>query len=147
MQPSPSQPLADFARGLLRYEAGQTGDPDDFATGFQRVCGALHQRLSPLISAPGFHTLMARAIVLAARDFPLLATVKVTANGDCAVSGLPTDEAVRAPALVADAMTAVLAQFIGLLVTFIGENLGLRKVREIWPEVPFAGTDSSGVWE
>jgi hypothetical protein len=30
----------------------------------------------------------------------------------------------------------LLAQLLGLLVAFIGENLTLRLVREVWPKVP-----------
>lgn len=33
-----------------------------------------------------------------------------------------------------DAVLAVIAQFLGLLVTFVGEPLTLRLVRDAWPE-------------
>jgi len=37
----------------------------------------------------------------------------------------------------ADALVAIFGNFLWLLVEFIGENLGLRKVHEAWPDVPF----------
>ena len=137
--------LFDFARLLLRREADK--DSDDPSAGFlgalDRACGALHDRLAPLISSAGFQTLIGRAVQLASRDFPFLANVTVATNTRCSLSGLPVAVEGRAPEEVADALTAVLAHFIWLLVIFIGENLGLRKVREVWPEVPFDRKDSS----
>ncbi len=137
--------LFDFARRLLRRELDK--DKDGASSGFigavDQACGALHERLAPLISSAGFQTLFGRAVQLASRDFPFLSSVTVAANTRCSLSGLPVAAQGRAPEEVADALTAVLAHFIWLLVIFIGENLGLRKVRELWPEVPFDTRDSS----
>jgi hypothetical protein len=130
----PPQSLLDLSRDLLRHEAEKAGSADDLASGFQPVCRALHDRLSPLISSLGFQTLFARAITLAARDFPFLANVRLAPDRDCALLGLAEPlEARKLP----DGLTLVLAHFIWLLVIFIGENLGFRKVREVWPELPF----------
>jgi hypothetical protein len=119
----------------LRHEAESAGHAGRIAAGFESACRALHDRLAPLISSPGFHTLLARALRLAARDSPFLASVIISTKGDCELSGLAAIEE-RDPAEVADALTMALAHFMWLLVIFVGENLGLRKVREIWPEVP-----------
>ena len=136
MSQHPPERLSDFARRLLRHEAERAGRADEPVAAFERVCRALHGRLAPLISSAGYHTLLARALTLAARDSPLLAGVSISSNGDCALSGLPAAFDTRDPGEVADAFAAVLAHFIWLLVIFIGENLGLRKVHEAWPEVP-----------
>jgi hypothetical protein len=41
---------------------------------------------------------------------------------------------------------ALLAEMLGLLVAFIGEELTLRQMREIWPKFPLNGWDfSNGV--
>jgi hypothetical protein len=142
MSQSPPERLLDFARRLLRHEAERAGGEDEVVASFQRVCSALHDRLAPLISSSGYHTLFTRALKLAARDFPFVAGVSIATNGDCALSGLQAADT-RNPSEVADAFTAVLAHFIWLLVIFIGENLGLRKVREVWPEVPLDGVNPS----
>src|SRR5688500_3593414 len=143
MPQAPPRRLAHFARALLRYEAEKAGTGNVPATGFQPVCRGLHARLAPLISSQGVQTLLARAIKLAARDHPILATVSVPADDDCAPLGLPAAIDVHQPKETSEALTAVLAHFIWLLVIFLGENLGLRKVREGWPEVPFDTSDSS----
>jgi hypothetical protein len=135
--------LSDFAQRLLRHEADKGDESSGFAGALDRACGALHDRLAPLISSAGFQTLIGRAVQLASRDFPFLATVTFATNTRCSLSGLPGALEGRAPDEVADALTAVLAHFIWLLVIFIGENLGLRKVREVWPEVPFDRPDPS----
>jgi hypothetical protein len=134
--------LFDFARRLLRCEAEKGDASAGPAEAFDRACGALHDRLAPLISSSGFQALMGRALQLASRDFPFLAAVTVVPRLGCSLAGMPQAVQGRAPEEVTEALTAVLAQFIWLLVVFIGENLGLRKVREVWPEVPFDRTDS-----
>jgi hypothetical protein len=136
MSQRPPERLSDFARRLVRYEAARAGRPDDVTTGFERACRALHDRLAPLISSSGFHTLFARALKLAARDFPVLATVTVSPNHDCTLSGLDGAADARDPAEAADAFALALGHFMWLLVIFIGEDLGLRTVRDVWPEVP-----------
>lgn len=139
---SPPQELADFARRVLQYEVERVEQPGGWTAGLQRVCQALHERLAPLISSAGFRTLFTRAIKLAARDFPFLATLHVHTNGGCTFIGVPGAGATRESRHLADALTAVLAHFMWLLVIFIGENLGLGKIREVWPEVPFDAVDS-----
>jgi hypothetical protein len=145
---SPPAALAELARRLVQHEADRVGTPHDLAAGLQSTCDALHARLSPLISALGFQTLFARAITLAAREFPLLATVTVTAAGpNCALSGLahPAHAGATDDGAADDALVAVLAHFLALVVLFIGEDLGLRTIRYVWPHVPFDRRPSSGV--
>jgi hypothetical protein len=144
---SPPPALAEFARRLVQHEAERVGRPHDLAAGLQSTCEALHARLSPLISALGFQTLFARAITLAAREFPSLSTVSVIAGeSDCALSGLaPPEEAPTTEDGADDAGVAVLAHFLALVVLFIGEDLGLRTIRDVWPHVPFDRSASSGV--
>jgi len=127
----------------LRYEAATAGQADEIAVGFERACRALHDRLAPLISSAGFYALLARALRLAARDAPFLASVSISTKGDCALTDLDAAAERRDPTEVADALTMALAHFMWLLVIFIGENLGLRKVREIWPEVPLDNVNPS----
>jgi hypothetical protein len=142
---APPPALAEFARRLVQHEADRVGRPQDLAAGLQSTCEALHARLSPLVSALGFQTLFARAITLAAREFPQLATLTVTADGsDCILAGLAHPEEARATEERADdALVVVLAHFLALLVLFIGEDLGLRTIRDVWPQVPFERRPSS----
>ncbi len=103
----------------------------------ERVCQALHTRLAPLISAAGFNAPVGRAVKLAAREYPFLAGTSAITKPNCSFDGLRQAAEGREPADVADALVVILANFLWLLVLFIGENLGLRKVHEIWPDIPF----------
>jgi len=127
--------LEDFARRLLLHEAGGRESAEDFADAMVRACQALHVRLTPLLSAAGVNALLGRALTLAAREFPFLAAVGAVKGPDCSLDGLR--EALAGHDAAADAVVAILGNFLWLLVDFIGENLGLRKVHEAWPGVPY----------
>jgi len=142
MPPIPP-PLVDFARRLFEHEAGGRQRTQDFADAMERVCQALQTRLVPLVSIAGFNALLARAATLAAREFPFLAAIGAITTPNCSYDGLRQAAEGRDPAEVADALVAILANFLWLLVIFIGENLGLRKVHEVWPDVPLHLPDSS----
>ncbi len=134
--------LTEFASRLLGHEAERTGNAEDPGTAFALVCAGLHERLAPLISAAGFHTLLTRALKLATRDFPLLATTTVDPI-DCRLAHRPEASAGLSESTIRDAYTRVLAHFLWLLILFIGEHLSLREVREIWPEIVMGETDPS----
>lgn len=129
--------LSVFSSRLLRYEADESDEPTALADALERACCALHERLAPLISSLGFETLVRRSLQVGRRDHPILEAVTVEVDKRCTLIGLPAAIDGRSSHEVADAMTAVLAHFIWLLIVFIGENLSLRKVHEVWPEVPY----------
>ncbi len=136
MSQRPPPVLIDFAARLLQFEIGRAGDGGTLSDGFQRVCRALYRRLAPLISPIGFSTVFLRAQRLAARDCPRAAVIAISVEQDCAASEPPASTSGLNSKEDADALALVLAHFIWLLVTFIGGNLGLGAVCELWPEVP-----------
>ena len=133
--------LGDFARRLFVHEAGGRQRTQDFVDAMERACRALHARLAPLLSASGVNALFRRAVSLAARDFPFL-TGAITAL-DCSQDSLRQAAEGHDPAKVAEALVAILANFLWLLVIFVGESLGMRKVQEAWPDVPLIPPGSS----
>ncbi len=133
--------LADFAQRLFVHEAGGHQRTQDSADAMERACQSLHTRLTPLLSEASVNALLGRAITLAGREFPLLASIGPVT--DCSLDGLQQAVDGRNPAEAADAIVAILANFLWLLVTFIGQDLGLRKVHEAWPDVPFTPPASS----
>jgi hypothetical protein len=62
------------------------------------------------------------------------------------LEGLQASVRDQDPAVVREGLASVLAQFIWLLVTFVGETLALRLIHEAWPEVmpEAAGSGSEG---
>jgi hypothetical protein len=126
-----------LAQRLLTYEAvaGKNSEPAESAA--FRVCAKLRRPLITLAGVAGFRSLLSRALTLATTEAPSLSAVQVAADGS--LKGL--DE--LAPQLdkerARDEGAILIAQFIGLLLTFIGEGLTLRLVQDVWPEAAFDG--------
>ena len=87
----------------------------------------------------GFRALLSRALALANAEVPWLRAVQVKADGS--LEGLEELHAQLDPDEFFEGRVVLLAQLLGLLVAFIGENLTLRLVREVWPKVPLDDLD------
>ena len=74
--------------------------------------------------------LLRRALALARADLPSLRTVKVTLDGR--LEGI--EEFTPHAGDGVEAATAITAHLLGLMVTFIGESLTLRLMRDAWPD-------------
>ena len=122
----------DLARRLLRQEAGESQDA--LALALEGTCARMRERLVPLIGRTGFTALFRRALRLAQGEFPALAGLAVGEGADPCVAGASEFAAAHAAdaGLVEDALVAVVAHFIGLLSTFIGETLTRRVIGDHW---------------
>ena len=85
--------------------------------------------LTQFVGAEGFTALMRRSLALARSEVPSLQTAKVNAEGR--LEGIE-EHAVRAKNI--EAATVITAHLLGLLVTFIGEPLTLRLMRDVLPD-------------
>lgn len=134
----PSSSLRDVARRLLALEAAQSpAHPREHEA--VRVCEKLRISLTRFAGADGFTSLLRRALALARAEVPALQGIKV--NPDGSLEGLERLAAGEwKPGSDwdggAEAAVAITAHLLGLLVTFIGQPLTLRLVRDAWPEVP-----------
>ena len=128
-----------LAQRLLTYEAvaGKNSEPAESAA--FRVCTKLRRPLITLAGVAGFRSLLSRALTLARAEAPSLSAVQVAADGS--LKGLdelePQIDIDKEQAR--DRGTILIAQLIGLLLTFIGEGLTLRLVQDVWPEAAFEG--------
>ncbi|HEX7547493.1 MAG TPA: hypothetical protein VF417_00725 [Candidatus Methylomirabilis sp.] len=123
-----------IAQHLLAYEAtrGTPAEPPGQAA--VRACEQLRVMLSQLVGVAGFRSLLTRALTLAKRDVPWLASVEVT--GDGALKGFGEGAQAQHPAAAAGGH-ALLAQLLGLLHTLIGEALTVRLLAGAWPVIAF----------
>lgn len=96
-----------------------------------RVCEKLRISLTRFAGADGFAALLRRTLVLAREEVPSLNRITVEPN--CSMDGLEALAADETDGGV-EAAAALTAHLLGLLVTFIGEPLTLRLVREAWPD-------------
>ena len=126
-----------LARRLLSLESGGQDDPEALAAAIDRATGRLRGRLAGLVGQHGFAALCARAVRLAQRETPTLAGITYDARPPGGLRG--THEFVLAnasdPAAATAALASILAQLIGLLIAFIGQDLTVRLIHEAWPEL------------
>ena len=87
----------------------------------------------------GVSALQSRALALANRQFPWLRAVHIKADGG--FGGLDAVDAQVDPREFFEGCVVLFAHLLGLLVTFIGEELTLRLMREVWPELPLDDRD------
>jgi hypothetical protein len=123
----------------LRAREGIVGEPSEIEEmhATLRVCEKLRQPLSTLTGAAGYRSLISRALTLAKKEAPSLEKVQVKKDGSLEWTAAVKpqqgmDEAVKGGAVL-------VAQLLGLLVTFIGQALTVRLVRDLWPDAPFKG--------
>lgn len=125
--------MRDFAKRLIAYEtkgnrSAVAKPPLNFP-----VCEKLRPHLATLIGKNGFHALFSRSLALASAEVSWLRALHMKTDGSLA--GL---EELHPPPNAdewLEGRVVLLAQLLGLLVAFIGENLTFRLVREIWPKV------------
>ncbi len=125
--------MRNLAARLIAFDSNginssRTKNPDVF-----QVCEKLRPQLATLVGDEAFRALLAHAVALARADSPTFREVQVSAKG-----------MLEAPAEIHDRINSVsymetrvvlVAQLLGLLAAFVGENLTLGLVREVWPRV------------
>ena len=93
----------------------------------------LRAHLAALMGKGGYRALLSRALVLAGAEVSLLRALRVKADG--ALEWSPAPPAELDPAELLEGKVVLLAQLLGLLAAFIGVNLTLRLMGEIWPQI------------
>ena len=126
--------MRDLARRLLEASrspsSGSRRDGESHAREAIEVCERLRIALSRFAGPDGFAALLRRAVVLARSEVPALGTIRLDAG--CHLEGL--EECVEGEGGT-EAAIVLSAHVLELLVTFIGEALTLRLVREAWPDI------------
>ena len=105
-----------------------------------RVFDKLSQRLAQLITPVGAEALLTRAVHLSRAEFPFLDGVPSAPNTRSLIERLRETAATVEPSQAHEGFVSVLGTLVGLLVSFIGEDLTFRLLRDVWPEVPMSPT-------
>jgi hypothetical protein len=126
-----------LAQRLLTYEAVADKNSEPAESAVFRVCDRLRQPLITLAGVAGFRSLLSRALTLARAEAPSLSAVEVAADGS--LKGQDEFASQSNKEQARDGGVILIAQLIGLLLTFIGEGLTLRLVQDVWPEAVFDG--------
>lgn len=107
-------------------------DPAQLATAYDVLCERLRARLDAMFGADATTALFARAHRLALSEFAWLADLLPNDNGGCSRDRLNSIAAEIGPHQMAEGLAAVLAHNIGLLSTFVGDDLIMPLVRDAW---------------
>ena len=131
------QESRNLAQRLLAYEAAGTEHSAASGSAASRVCAKLRGPLITLAGVAGFRSLLSRALTLARAEVPSLSAVQVAADGS--LRGLDELVSQTDKEQARDGGAILIAQLVGLLLTFIGEGLTIRLVQDVWPEAAFDG--------
>lgn len=122
-----------FAQRLIAYERKRNKSSEANGSAFSSTCETLRGPLVALTGTAGFRSLLSRALALANGEVRWLRGCHVKADGSLE---LPAEMFQLDMEEVAQGEIVLVAQLLGLLVTFIGEPLALRVVQDVWPEAP-----------
>lgn len=125
--------MREFAGRLIAHELKlNAAPPSDVPPAFL-VCDRLRPHLATLMGNAGYRALLARALALAGAESSWWRVVRVGPDG---VLEMPVPGTAPAVADQPADDVVLLAQLLGLMVAFIGEELTRRLMREVWPKLP-----------
>jgi len=125
----PQEKTRDLARSLVASEADASTTSLQTGTTTVRVYERLRRQLGAPVGVDGFQALASRALALAKSEFPRLSAVQVTANGD--LRGLGEVESKTDTDEDGEAGIVLIAQMLGLFLTFLGEATTLRLIEDL----------------
>jgi hypothetical protein len=124
----PPQKTRDLARSLVASEADPATTNLHTEPATVRVYERLRQQLGASVGADGFQALASRALALAKSESSRLSAVQITVNGGLRglgeVESRDTDED-------GEVGIVLIAQLLGLFLTFLGEATTLRLIEDL----------------
>ena len=119
----------DLARSLIASEADASTTPLHTEPATVRVYERLRRQFGAPVGADGFQALASRALALAKSESPRLGAVQIAADGGL----LGLGEAVSRTGGNEDGEAGIIliAQLIGLFLTFLGEATTLRLIEDL----------------
>jgi len=138
-----SRETRDLAQRLIDYEAvaGETSEPKKSAV--IRVCEKLRLPLSAIVGVADYRSLLSRALTLAKLEAPGLSAVQVTTDGSLQDLGETGSQIEQERG--GEGGVILLAQLLGLFLTFFGAALTLQLIEDVTPSLK-AITLPSWLW-
>jgi hypothetical protein len=125
----PPQKTRDLARSLVAREADASTTSLQTQPSTVRVYERLRRQLGASVGVDGFQTLASRALALAKSESPRLSAVQVTGNGG--LRGLGEVESRADADEDGEVGIILIAQLLGLFLTFLGEATTLRLMEDL----------------
>ena len=135
----PPEKTRDLARSLVACEADASTASLHAEPATVRVYEKLRRQLGAPVGVDGFQALASRALALAKSESPRLSTVQITESGG--LRGLDEVESEVNADEAGEAGIILIAQLLGLFLTFLGEATTLRLIEDLRLQVG-AGTES-----
>jgi hypothetical protein len=126
---APPQKTRDLARSLVASEAETASTHLRTGPASVMVYERLRRQFGASLGIDGFQTLASRALALAKSESPQLIAVQVTANGG--LRGLVEVESQTDPDEEGEVGIILIAQLLGLFLTFLGEATTLRLIEDL----------------
>jgi len=136
---TPPEKTRDLARSLIACEADASTASLQTEPATVRVYERLRRQLGAPVGVDGFQALAFRALALAKSESPRLSTVQITENGG--LRGLGEVESEMNADEAGEAGVILIAQLLGLFLTFLGEATTLRLIEDLRLQAD-AGTES-----
>lgn len=131
--------LRRFVRHALVAATDVTSpDAAQLRAAFELLCDRLWIRLRPLFGELAIKALFVRAVHSAQADFAWLKNVSPEEAAGCRLEGLDIVSRDLEPHLLAEGLAAILADEIGLLSAFIGDDVVLPLVEQSWGAMSMA---------
>jgi hypothetical protein len=140
----PEKKTRDLALSLVACEADASTTSLQTGPATVRVYERLRRQLGAPVGVDGFQALASRALALARSQSPRLSAVQVTANGG--LRGLGEVESQTDSDEDGEAGIILIAQLLGLFLTFLGEATTLRLIEDLRLQAD-AGTESATATE
>jgi hypothetical protein len=129
-EPMPHRQKArDLAGSLVACEANASTTALQTEPATVRVYEKLRRQLGAPVGVGGFQALASRALALAKSESPRLSAVEVTANGE--LRGLGEVESKTDTDEDGEVGIILIAQLLGLFLTFLGEATTLRLIEDL----------------
>jgi hypothetical protein len=123
------QKTRELARSLVACEADVSATSLHTEPATVRVYERLRRQLGAPVGVDGFQALASRALALAKSESSQLSNVQVTANGG--LRGLGEGESQSGTDEDGEAGIILIAQLLGLFLTFLGEATTLRLIEDL----------------
>jgi len=128
--------MTELARRVVRHETAEHETATELAIGIERMFQRLRELVANLVGDAGFGAVLARASHLNKRACPWLETSTIVIGPIVVFSGLAAVVEREGAARVTGCTTHLLSDILGLLSRFVGEDLTLRLVNEVWKDLP-----------
>ena len=126
------EPRREAIRIALAHRSGGAPGASAVAEAATVILSQMAALLTPVIGVRGVDVIFRRSLYLTSKDFPWLVHGEEHGDSAALLAGLKDRLAVRDAEDAAEAACALIATFIELLTTLIGESLTDRLMSPVW---------------